>query len=202
MRALPWGLLPLLGALACHAEDAWEFALTAYPAQVRGGTNSTSAIGTADRGALHLEGRYGYEAIDARSAFVGWTFTGGAEEGFTWELTPLVGTAWGSVHAFVPGLEVSAAWKRLDFYTEVEFVRDHADSSASYNYAWSELGYKPLEWLRVGAAAQRTRIYGGDRDFQRGPFAQVSYKFLTIGGYWFNPGASDQVFVGMVGIAF
>jgi hypothetical protein len=181
-------------------KPSWEFALTAYPTDVRGGENFTSAIAVADRGALHLEGRYNYESIGARSAFVGWTFSGGSE--MTWELTPLVGGAWGTTEAFVPGLEASVAWKRLDFYIESEYVRPRADQESSYVYAWSELGFRAVEWLRVGLAAQRTRAYGGDRDIQRGPFAQATWHRVTIGGFWFNPGSSEQVFVLSVGAAF
>ena len=58
-------------------KPSWEFALTAYPTIVRGGENYTSAIAVADRGPLHFEGRYNYESVGARSAFVGWTFSGG-----------------------------------------------------------------------------------------------------------------------------
>jgi hypothetical protein len=181
-------------------KPAWEFAVTAYPTQVRGGDNTTSAIAAADRGELHLEARYGYETKDSRSAFAGWTFSGG--ESVKWELTPLVGGAWGPLQAFVPGLEASLAWGKFDFYTEVEFVRDRNDNSASYNYAWSELGYKPLEWLRFGAVGQRTRAYGGDREFQRGPFLQVTLGPATLGAFWFNPGSKDQVFVGSIGVSF
>ena len=57
------------------AKPSWEFAVTAYPTVVRGGENYTSAIAVADRGPLHLEARYNYESIGARSAFVGWTFS-------------------------------------------------------------------------------------------------------------------------------
>jgi len=181
-------------------KPAWEFAVTAYPTQVRGGDNTTSAIAVADRGPLHLEARYGYEAKDSRSAFAGWTFSGG--ETVEWELTPLLGGAWGPVQAFVPGFEASLAWGKFDFYVEAEFVRDRNDSAHSYNYAWSELGFKPLEWLRLGAAGQRTRAYGGEREFQRGPFVQVSVGRATIGGFWFNPGSDDQVFVGSIGFTF
>ena len=181
-------------------KPAWEFALTAYPTQVRGGENSTSAIAVADRGALHLEARYGYETIDARSAFVGWTFSGG--EAVTWELTPLVGGAWGPLRAFVPGLEFSAAWKRIDFYIEAEFVRDRHATENSYNYAWSELGFRALEWLRIGAVGQRTRAYGGDREFQRGPFVQATWGPATLGAFWFNPGSKEQVFVASIGATF
>jgi len=189
------------GSPAAAAEKpSWEFALTAYPTAVRGGENYTSAIATADRGALHLEARVNYESIGARSAFLGWNFSGGKE--ITWELTPLLGGAWGTTQAFIPGLEASATWGKFDFYVEAEYVRDNKQDEASYAYAWSELGFRPVKWLRIGAAGQRTRIYGGDRNIQIGPLAQVTWGPVTIGGYWFNPGSSDQVFVGMIGVAF
>jgi hypothetical protein len=181
-------------------KPSWEFAVTAYPTVVRGGEDYTSAIAVADRGPLHLEARYNYESIGARSAFVGWTFSGG--EAVTWELTPLIGGAWGTTQAFVPGLEAAVAWRKLDFYIEAEYVRDNHERSDSYFYAWSELGFRPVEWLRAGIAGQRTKVYGGERDIQRGPFAQVTWGRVTIGGYWFNPGSSDQVFVGMIAATF
>ena len=202
----------LLASTAVGAEDgsgrraappekpSWEFALTAYPTDVRGGDNYTSAIGVADRGPLHLEARYNYEGVGARSAFVGWTFSGGEE--IKWELTPLIGGGWGSVHAVIPALEASLSWRAFDFYIEAESVRNQREHTDSYWYAWSELGYRPAEWLRFGLAAQRTRAYGGERDIQRGPFAQVTWKSLTVGGFWFNPGSKDQVFVASIGVSF
>ncbi len=182
------------------AKPSWEFAITAYPTGVRGGENYTSAIAVADRGPLHLEARYNYESVGARSAFGGWTFSG--EDAVTWELTPLLGGAWGTTQAFVPALEASVAWKRFDFYIEAEYVLDSHQRSDSYFYSWSELGFRPVEWLRVGIAGQRTRAYSNERDIQRGPFAQATWGPVTVGGYWFNPGANDQVFVGMVSATF
>jgi len=205
----------LAAALACTAVGAeeasgrraappdkpsWEFALTAYPTDVRGGDNYTSGIGVADRGPLHLEARYNYESVGARSAFVGWTFSGG--DTITWEVTPLLGGAWGSVHAFVPAVEASVSWRQFDFYVEAEAVRDTHEHNDSYLYAWSELGFRSVEWLRFGLVAQRTRAYGGERDIQRGPFAQLTWRRVTLGGYWFNPGSKDQVFVASLGVAF
>ena len=181
-------------------KPSWEFALTAYPTDVRGGDNYTSGIGVADRGPLHLEARYNYESVGARSAFVGWTFSGG--ETIAWEITPLLGGAWGSLHAFVPAVEASVSWRQFDFYVEAEAVRDQREHDDSYFYAWSELGYRPAEWLRFGLVAQRTRAYGGERDIQRGPFAQLTWRRVTLGGFWFNPGSKDQVFVASLGVAF
>jgi hypothetical protein len=181
-------------------KPSWEFALTAYPTDVRGGDNYTSGIAVADRGPLHLEARYNYESVGARSAFIGWTFSGG--EAITWEVTPLLGGAWGSLHAFVPAVEASVSWRQFDFYVEAEAVRDQREQDDSYFYAWSELGYRPVEWLRFGLVAQRTRAYGGERDIQRGPFAQLTWRRVTVGAFWFNPGSKDQVFVASLGVAF
>jgi hypothetical protein len=179
---------------------AWEFGITAYPTFVRDGENYTSVIAVADRGPLHLEARYDYESIGARSAFVGWTFSGG--EAFTWELTPLLGGVWGTTRGFVPGLEASLGWGPLDFYLEGEYVRSGFDVNESYLYAWSELGWRPAEWLRIGLAGQRTNTYDSGRDIQRGPFAQMTWRSVTVGGYWFNPGSEDQIVVGMIGVTF
>jgi hypothetical protein len=179
---------------------AWEFGLSAYPTFVRNGESYTSAIAVADRGPLHLEARYNYESVGARSAFVGWTFSGG--ENFTWELTPLLGGVWGTTRGFVPGLEASLAWGPFDFYLEGEYVRSSEAVSDSYLYAWTELGYRPVEWLRIGIVGQRTTVYGGEREIQRGPLAQVTWRRATIGGYWFNPGSSDQIFMGLISVTF
>jgi len=187
-------------AFAAEEERAWEFGITAYPTIVRGGENYTSAIAVADRGPLHLEARYSYESVGARSAFVGWTFSGG--ETVAWELTPLAGGSWGDTRAFVPGFEASVAWQRLDVYVEAEYVRDSGESDDSYFYAWTELGFTPVQWLRLGIAGQRTRAYDNERDIQRGPFVQFTWRSITIGGYWFNPGSSGQVFVGSIGATF
>ena len=178
----------------------WEFAVTAYPTTPRGGDTTTSVIAAADRGPLHLEGRYGYEAKDLRSAFIGWTFSGGDK--LAWEITPIVGGGWGPVHAFIPGFEASLSWDRFDVYTEAEFVRDHATHENDYSYSWNELGFKATENVRLGLVGQRTRAYGVDREFQRGPFVQLSWKRMTLGAFWFNPGSHEQVFVGAIGVAF
>jgi hypothetical protein len=183
-----------------EAAPAWELALTAYPTDVRGGENYTSAIATANRGVLHLELRVNYESIGARSAFVGWNFSGG--QTVTWKLTPLLGGAWGTTQAVVPGVEASLGWRSLDCYIEAEYVSKREGRDDSYLYAWSELGWSAREWLRLGLAAQRTRAYESDRDLQRGPFVQLKWKPVTIGAYWFNPGSSEQVLVGMVGLSW
>lgn len=183
------------------AARAWSFSLTAYPTRVRGGDAYTSFVAIANRGAFQLEARVDYEDVGARSAYVGWTFSGEAGD-VAWEATPLVGGAWGSLRAFVPAVEASLSWRAFDLYVEAQYVRDNGDRDDSYFYAWSELGFKPVAWLRVGAASQRTRAYGGERDYQLGPLVQFSHGPVTVGAYWFNPGSREEVIVGAINLAF
>jgi hypothetical protein len=186
-------------AAPAPASPPWAFSITIYPTDVRGGENYTSAIAAADRGPLHLEARYNYESIGARSAYVGWAFSGG--DTLTWQVTPIVGGAWGTTQSFIVGAEASLAWRAVDVYVEAEYVPTSSKEDA-YTYVWSELGFRPVEWLRLGIVGQRTRNYGGDRDIQRGLFAQVTIGAITIGGYGFNPGSSDRVFMAMLGAKF
>jgi len=178
----------------------WSFAATLYPTIVRGGDNYTSGILAADRGPLHLEARSNYESQNSRSGFVGWTFSGG--EAVTVEITPIVGAVSGSTNGAIAGIEASVGYGRFDFYLEGEYVRDKDDSSASYTYAWTELGFKAAEWLRLGIVGQRTRANGGEREIQRGPFVQGTHGPATFSAFWFNPGSSEQVLVLSLGVAF
>lgn len=178
----------------------WELAATGYWNSPRGSADYASGIFAADRGPLHLEARANYEAVHAQSAFVGWTFSGG--DAIKFEATPIVGGVTGAVRGAIAGFEASVSSGRFDFYVEAEYVRDRNEREASYTYAWSELGLRPAEWLRAGIVAQRTRIYGGDRELQRGGFAQVSLGEFTLGAYWFNPGSADQIVITSLGIAF
>ncbi len=72
----------------------------------------------------------------------------------------------------------------------------------SYLYFRNELGYRPVEWFRFGISSQRTRAHGNGLDIQRGPFAQLAWGRVTIGGYWFNSGSNEQVFVDSINATF
>ena len=54
----------------------------------------------------------------------------------------------------------------------------------------------------MGVSSQRTRIYGGGRGTDVGPFGQGSIGVFTIGAFWFNPGSDEQVVVGSIGATF
>jgi hypothetical protein len=200
------GAMLLLGALTCSAQDStvvtapaatadasgWSFDLTASYYSFRNQDDFTLAVLRADRGPLHFEARYNYEAIDSGSLFVGWKFSGG--EKITWELTPIVGAVFGSKEGIAPGFEASIGYGIVDFYSESEYVRDLEVKEDSFTYSWNELGFTPLEWLRFGIVTQRTMVYQSDRDIQRGLFTQFMYKKATLGFYIFNPDDGDNRF--------
>jgi len=157
-------------------------------------------VAALNRGALHLEGRYNYEARESGSAVVGWNFSGGDQ--LTFAITPIVGALFGSTHGVIPGVEVSVAYGPFDAYIEAEYVYDSHDQSNNYYYAWSELGWKPADWLRLGLVGQRTRVVQTERDFQRGIFAQVILGKATLSAYAFNPDTGSRYAIIALGVQF
>jgi len=163
---------------------AWEFAVAASAYFSRGDEDFVQPSITADRGRLHLEGRYNYEALDTTSVWAGYNFGGG--ETVTWELTPMFGAVFGATDGIAPGYKATIGWRKLEFYSEGEYVVDTGGSSNSFLYNWSELTLAPVEWFRLGLITQRTRLYGTDRAIDRGALAGVSFRRIDLIGYVFD----------------
>jgi hypothetical protein len=189
-----------VAALAAEPDAAPSFAVTGYHYAMRDQPDFGVGVATIDHRQWHFEARYNYEVRNAGSAFVGWKFKGG--ETVTFEVTPIVGGLFGGARGVIPGVEASVAWGPFDAYIEAEYVNDRSQDSGSYYYAWSELAWKPVEWLRVGLVGQRTHTVDSDRDLQRGVFAQVTVQRLTFSVYGFNPDSSARYVVASVGVRF
>jgi hypothetical protein len=86
--------------------------------------------------------------------------------------------------------------------SQSEYFVDPSDSSGNYFYTWSELSWSPLEWLRIGYAAQRTKAYKSDLDIQRGFLAGVSYRRVEFTTYVFNLGWTDPTIVLAMSFSF
>jgi hypothetical protein len=186
-------------AIEAHAEEkAWEFLATGYWNAPKGEDAFASGIFTADHDWLHLEARANYEAIHAQSVFVGYSFSWGKE--VTLDLRPIVGGVTGAARGPIAGLEATIASGPFDYYIEAEHVNDRV--GGNYNYAWTELGWRPVESLRVGFVGQHSRVYGTERETQRGGLVQFTQGKWTLSAYWFNPGSSDQIVIGALGLAF
>ena len=183
---------------AAPSQEAWSFAATGYWNAPHGTNAFASGIFAADRGALHLEARANYEAVHAQSAFVGWTFSTG--DAVSLEVTPIVGGVTGATRGPIVGLEATISAGSFDTYIEAEHVRP-SDGQSEYTYAWTELGWRPVSWLRLGAVGQRTRLYGGERSVQGGAFVQFSHAMWTLSAYAFDPGGSSALTVVSLGFA-
>lgn len=155
---------------------------------------------TADRGALHLEARYNYEAFRTGSAWVGWNV--GTGEKLKVEATLLAGGVFGDTRGVAPGYELTVTWRRFELYSEGEYVFDVEESDNSFFYNWAQLGYSATDWLTLGLASQRTRAYQTGLDVQRGIFVGFTHKSLALNVYVFNPGWETPTVVSSLSFAF
>ena len=183
-----------------EGEPTVSGSVTAFYYAMRDQSDFGVGVAALNRGPLHIEARYNYESRDAGSAFAGWNFSGG--DTVTFQVTPIIGALFGAERGVVPGFEASVGFGPLDLYVEAEYVafRDHHEDR--YYYAWSELGWKPIEWLRLGLVGQRTRVVHTDRDLQRGLFAQLILGRATLGIYAFNPDSASRYVIGALGVQF
>lgn len=184
-RALALALLPGFALAEEVAPDPkWEasFEVFAYLQQADG--NFVVPILGADRGALHLEARYQYEARKTFSAWVGWNFETG--KSLRLEVAPMVGAVLGETNGVAPGFEFNLSWKSLSLYGEAEYVVDFEGKAGDFFSYWSELGWQPTPWLSIGLAAQRTRLYQSELSVDRALFVAVTVAPVTVKAYGFN----------------
>ncbi len=175
-------------------------AITGYHYAMGDAPDFGVAVAAFNYEALHLEARHNYEARHSTSVFAGWKFAGG--DTVSYEVTPIFGGLFGDARAVIPGVEAALGWRTFDAYIEAEAVRDRNSNDDSYFYVWSELGWRPVEWLRLGLVGQRTRLVDNDRDIQRGVFAQATLGPATLSLYAFNPEAASRYVIVSLGLAF
>jgi len=162
----------------------WEFSLSgsyyAYPAV----EDNLIAVARANRGDLQFEARYNYEDRKTGSVFAGWTFSAGRSLRIA--MTPMAGMAFGRTTGVVPALEASLGAGMFDFYAETEYLIDVHDNSGNFSYSWLELGVAPIEIIRLGLTAQRSRIVQSPLVLDRGLFAQIAPGPGKLSLYAFN----------------
>ena len=148
----------------------------------------------ADRGWLHLEARYNYEAQKTASFWGGVNVEVDGEHA-TLALTPMFGVVTGETDGVAPGLRLTLDVWKLELYSESEWVLDSADETESFFYTWSEFTFHPTDWLRLGTVAQRTRAYQTNRYVQRGLLVGATWKKLSLTYHLFEPFASQKTTV-------
>jgi hypothetical protein len=211
MRAhLALAALALLGAWTAQAQEAapeadakaagWEFSASLYGYFPPEDQHYAQPTVIANHDALHLEARYNYEGLKSGSAWVGWNV--GTGEKLRLDATLMVGGVVGDTRGVAPGYELTLSFGRFELYSEGEYVFDTDDSADNFFYNWAQLGYSPLDWLKVGLVSQRTRTYHTGLDVQRGFFVGFAYKSLTLNVYVFNPGWETPTVVTSLAVSF
>ena len=203
--AIMGGLLALTTAVgAARADETekrpWNATINAYLYVVPDQDNFLMLTAPVDIRWFHVEARYNYEALRSGSAFAG--IHAGWGEALKLKVTPMIGVVFGALDGLVPALRWTLTWWKLDLFSESEIVVDFDEASASFFYNWSELGFSPLDWLRFGAAIQRTRVVMTPLDFQRGLFVSATIRFITVSLYEFNLGWTTPTWVGAVSVTF
>ncbi len=183
-----------------EAAPAWEFNASVYGYFPPDDRHYAQPTVTADHGALHLEGRYNYEAFKTGSAWVGWNL--GTGDKLRLDATLMAGGVFGDTRGVAPGYELTLTYGHFQLYSEGEYVFDTDASENNFFYNWAQLGYSPLEWLSFGLASQRTRAYQTSLDVQRGFFVGFTYKSLTLNVFVFNPGWETPTVVTSLAISF
>jgi hypothetical protein len=179
---------------------AWSFDAAANVYFVPDGNDFVSPVVKADHGGLHLEARYNYEGFRSGSIWLGYNVGVGKE--VTLDLTLMVGGVFGDTAGIAPGWRFAVHYEKLDLTSESEYIFDSRDSTNNFFYNWSELSVSILEGLRAGLVVQRTRLYGEDRDVQRGFLVGYSFKKAYATAYLFNPDEGKATFVLSVGLGF
>ena len=181
-----------------RSEKQWSFTGSLYGYLVPGSRDYINPNFTADRGWLHLEARYNYEALETGSVWVGYNFNTG--EKLVLDVSPMLGGVFGELTGIAPGYNLSVSYKRFALSSQGEYVVDTGNSSGNFFYTWSELTFSPLEWLRAGLVVQRTKAYQTSLDIQRGFLVGLSYKQVDFTTYVFNLGWTDPTIVLAIGV--
>jgi hypothetical protein len=176
---------------AAPAPSPWELSANVFYSDPPGSDDRTTAVLTADRGALHLEGRYNYEDLDTAALFIGWTFSVGSDA-VSADLTPMLGGVLGDTDGIAPGLELDLGWKRLAWYLESEYLFDLDDSDDNFFYSWSTLTWGFTDWLRAGLVTERSKLVETDYEVQYGLALELAFKRLGLALYAYDLGTDDS----------
>jgi len=182
------------------AETEWECSLSISTYLVQNGRDYANPNLVADRGWLHLEARYNYEAIKTGSFWLGYNFSVGKK--LALEAAPMIGGVFGDITGIAPGYTISISYEPFELFTQGEYFFDAAIHAGNFFYSWSELSCAPVTWFRAGIVVDRTKAFGSNFDIRRGPLIGFKYKKVDLTTYWLSPGSRDATFIFTVALNF
>ena len=178
----------------------WEFAGSLYYSRPPGEVSDRlTAILYADRGPLHLEGRYNYEALETASVFAGYRFP--IEGEVSGGVTPMLGGVFGDTNGVAPGAEASLDWKKISWYVEAEYLFDAHGRGDDFFYSWSTLLYGLTENLRAGLVMERSKLVETSWDVNPGLAVEFKIRNMGVSLYAYDIGTDDFYAVVSFGFA-
>lgn len=138
--------------------------------------------------ALHVEGRYNYEALHATSVFLGWHLAFGDDEAGL-DVTPMAGYVTGSTNGPAPAILLDARLGRLQLYNECEYVFPKDD--AGFFYDRSDLIYTFTTNMFAGFVGEHT-LGASEREFVPGLLVGASSSRFEATFYLFSPGQEEM----------
>jgi len=186
-------LLVACGAWGQSTETPWRYSASVSYYVVPSSQDYWNPIVTADRGRVHLEGRYNYLSLDSGSFWAGANFNTGK----TWmfDATVMAGIVIGSVQGVGPGYELSLRRSWFSLLSQGEYVFDIQDEVDDLAYNWTELSGSPASWCRLGLAVQWTNAPTAARDVQRGIVAAFNYKRFGFEVDVLDPDRDDVTYI-------
>ena len=177
------------------AAETWSFSAYTYTYFQENARDYIQPTFKADRGVLHLEGRYNYEDYETASVWVGYNYNKVLFKEMDITVTPMIGGALGETRGFAPGFEIEMTNGNWSFSSEGEYFFDSRDSGDDFFYNWSELSYGLECGARLGLVMQKET----DAEVKRGLL--VGYDFghdrhtFSLTGYFFDLDKGDPMFV-------
>lgn len=180
--------------------NPWEFNLSVSGYIVPQGKSYVQPTFMGDRGKLHAEARYNYEAQRTGSLWVGYNLSAGKK--LLLEATPMIGGVFGNVNGLAPGLQFTVTRNKVQMYSANEYVFDVATKAGNFFYTWTQLTYSPVQWFKTGYVVQRTRAYQTPLSVQRGLLAEFTYKKVQFATDIFDLVEARPTVVISMGYAF
>lgn len=174
------------------AAPQWVTSLSTYWIEPPHASGYLSAVLGVDRGELHLEAHWAYEARDTYSVFVGKSFP--VEGDIKGKFTPRIGLAGGDSQGIVPAAALQLGWKALNFSTDVEYMIGTTSDTSDFLYSWSELTCAVNDRFTVGLVGQRTNVFDQQLSVDRGFLAGVKLGQTYLTAYFFNPDLGDPYY--------
>jgi hypothetical protein len=133
----------------------------------------------------YAEARYNYEDIETFSLYLGKSFSGEKNLGYT--LTPIVGASIGRFRGVSMGLNMDVEYGKFFFSAQSQYslATDKGKGSDDFFYSWSEAGFQPVEWFYAGASFQQTYM-ANEKLLDPGALIGFSFGRYSIPLYGFN----------------